>query len=35
MANTVVAVKANRIPLGSAKLYVVELDGTNKLTSDL
>lgn len=35
MANTVVAVKANRIPLGSAKLYVVELDDTNKLTSDI
>lgn len=35
MATTVTAKRADRIPLGSAKCYVVELDDTNKLTSDI
>lgn len=35
MANTVTAKRVDRIPLGSAKCYVVKLDDTNKLTSDI
>ena len=35
MAETIKEVRAKRVALGSAKCYVVELNDTNKLTSDI